>query len=57
MHGMQLKATLRWKFVALMFVLEKEKDDTSVILLQKLLHKEQIKSKVRRSKEINREEN
>ena len=37
MHGMQLKATLRWKFVALMFVLENEKDHTSVIPLQKLL--------------------
>ena len=39
MHGMQLKATLRWKFVALMFVLEKEKDRTSVIPLQKLFKK------------------
>lgn len=55
---MQLKATLRWKFVALSVCIGKGKrsqiNDLS-IPLKKLLQEEQMKLKVRRSKEtINR---
>lgn len=55
MCEMQVKATLRWKFVALSVCIGKGKrsqiNDLS-ILLKKLLQEEQIKLKVRRSKEI-----